>query len=195
MDKLETFPPLDDDEIESCRVILETLSGKHGWKYNLLWRAMDELIARRRIDAGRYPYDDERQLELPATYHDRGYRYERTEYGDLEKAFADEWEADNKNGCGILQKLFIDNFSKWVLFITSRDRYVAATVVQWLGSNVGFGFLHKCLRKCGYDLLAQSERKHQSAMFAEVTARLKWFEDRQHRFDQTVRHPRKEKEL
>ena len=31
-----------------------------------------------------------------------------------------------------------------------RDRIVAATVIQWLGSNVGFGFLEEALRKCGY---------------------------------------------
>jgi hypothetical protein len=33
---------------------------------------------------------------------------------------------------------------------TERDRIIAATVVQWLGSNVGMSFLHEALGRCGY---------------------------------------------
>lgn len=33
---------------------------------------------------------------------------------------------------------------------TKRERQVAATVIQWLGSNVGFSFLQVALRNCGY---------------------------------------------
>lgn len=33
---------------------------------------------------------------------------------------------------------------------TERDRIVAATVVQWLGSNCGFGMVREAMEKCGY---------------------------------------------
>lgn len=36
--------------------------------------------------------------------------------------------------------------------ITERDRVIAATVIQWLGSNVGMGFLHAALERAGYRL-------------------------------------------
>ena len=36
--------------------------------------------------------------------------------------------------------------------ITKRDACIVATVIQWLGSNVGFDFLRTCLEKCGYRL-------------------------------------------
>lgn len=34
--------------------------------------------------------------------------------------------------------------------VTGRDRIVAATVIQWLGSNVGMCFLEDALRQCSY---------------------------------------------
>ena len=37
--------------------------------------------------------------------------------------------------------------------VSNRDQRVAATVAQWLGSNVGFGWLEECLRACGYGLV------------------------------------------
>ena len=35
-------------------------------------------------------------------------------------------------------------------FNTERDDQIAATVIQWLGSNVGFSFLQEALGKCGF---------------------------------------------
>jgi len=31
--------------------------------------------------------------------------------------------------------------------ITSRDRLIVATVIQWLGSNCGMSFLHEALKR------------------------------------------------
>ena len=36
---------------------------------------------------------------------------------------------------------------------TDRDRKVASTVVQWLGSNVGFAFIQSALQKAGYTVV------------------------------------------
>lgn len=85
---------------------------------------------------------------------------------DLENAFSEKWAKENKPdralnyGGGILQDLFYRPEAagfklftpKRALEITNRDRMVAATVVQWLGSNVGFCFLEECLKKAGYSI-------------------------------------------
>lgn len=34
--------------------------------------------------------------------------------------------------------------------LTRREYQIIATVIQWLGSNVGFAFLQECLRQAGY---------------------------------------------
>jgi hypothetical protein len=36
---------------------------------------------------------------------------------------------------------------------TERDRIVAATVAQWLGSNCGFSFVQEALKRCGYRIV------------------------------------------
>jgi hypothetical protein len=41
--------------------------------------------------------------------------------------------------------------------ITERDRNIAATLIQWLGSNVGMAFLHESLRRCGYDVAKRDD--------------------------------------
>lgn len=96
---------------------------------------------------------------------DRGWLYERTEHNPREKAFADEWEKENiptpglNHGFGLLQDLFIDGRPfdldilgkrRLVHRITKAERFVTATVIQWLGSNCGMSFLEEALKKCGY---------------------------------------------
>ena len=64
-----------------------------------------------------------------------------------EVAFADQWDRENdRKGFGrpVLDALIED----W----TNRDAEVAATLIQWLGSNVGFSFLEESLVKCGYSI-------------------------------------------
>jgi hypothetical protein len=99
----------------------------------------------------------------------RGYLHERTlrESGDLEKAFADLWEEMNgedrghiNSGQGVLQDLFMSNrngFHYVQHMVSDSERYVAATVVQWLGTNCGFSFLIEALRKCGYRIVEGDE--------------------------------------
>lgn len=58
-----------------------------------------------------------------------------------EVAFAAQWEYENKDAPGgrLMHHLIPD--------FTERDATVAATVIQWLGSNVGTGFLIEVLRR------------------------------------------------
>lgn len=40
---------------------------------------------------------------------------------------------------------------------TERDAVIAATVIQWLGSNVGLSFIREALNKCGMFIDIKSE--------------------------------------
>ena len=89
-----------------------------------------------------------------------------------ERAFMEQWdwEHEAKYGRDLLGVLFgipctqddegavreygtIDQYRQYPLGLpTSRDRIVAATVVQWLGTNVGLSFLFEALRRVGYEI-------------------------------------------
>ena len=70
--------------------------------------------------------------------------------GDLERIFAFSWMERNKDEWCILDRLLsTDEDPRGA---TQRDATVAATVVQWLGTNVGFGFVRSCLEKAGYEV-------------------------------------------
>lgn len=100
-------------------------------------------------------------------HRDRGYQYQRTEHDRLEKAFADLWEARNGNrvgidfGHGILQDLFMGK-NGWTHIVTDQERYVAATVVQWLGTNCGFAFLQEALAKVGHRITGREPHRDYS---------------------------------
>lgn len=99
-----------------------------------------------------------------------GIRPQRCNDNPREKAFMEHWLKENRtgrSGPGILQSLFIDspaNFSlsngKVIIEMTNRDRQIAATVIQWLGSNIGFAFLVESLSDCGYKIV-KAENHHE----------------------------------
>ena len=82
--------------------------------------------------------------------------------------FASKWSKENKKnpgtnyGHGILQDLFFSghvfasilstDIPKCHLVITKRDRLIVATVIQWLGTNVGFCWLRETLKIAGYKI-------------------------------------------
>jgi hypothetical protein len=60
----------------------------------------------------------------------------------LERRFAEEWERKNaQEGRGVLDYLLADEVNSPRGEVSQRDREVAATVIQWLGSPVGQDFL------------------------------------------------------
>jgi hypothetical protein len=107
----------------------------------------------------------------------RGLKYERTKSNIREKTFADLWEEENQckthvnYGMGIAQDLMVmpkkmqpkislsfygqDVFVKYKL--TKRERIILATVIQWLGSNIGFCFLETALKNCGYRIVKEDK--------------------------------------
>jgi hypothetical protein len=91
---------------------------------------------------------------------------------DREKAFADAWSATNNPpeflnyGLGTLDYLLHvtegpvteESLGIWdhrltrTGNLTQEEATAAATVMQWLGTNVGFCMLEEALKACGYTL-------------------------------------------
>lgn len=99
---------------------------------------------------------------------DRGHCYARTRaqdcVGDLERALSDQWVLENQPilwlnfGNGLLQDLFCKRAGVVGMdvhanhLVTDSERMVAATVVQWLGTNCGREFLEKAFARAGWKL-------------------------------------------
>lgn len=109
--------------------------------------------------------------EAAAPSADRGFRHQRTEIDDatghLEKALADLWEEQNRPnsalnyGLGLLQDLLVTGTSRAFSLlprgevlhrVTSDERRVVATVIQWLGTNCGRGFLYEAFRRAAWKI-------------------------------------------
>ncbi len=97
---------------------------------------------------------------------DLGFYTKRLEYDefDLENSLSKNWKAEQKRkninyGHGILQDLFINPSGSMfkndsaLTKITDRDRLIAATVIQWLGTNCGMCFLNEAMIEAGYKIV------------------------------------------
>lgn len=86
------------------------------------------------------------------SHPNRGNLHGRTDWDPLERKLAEHWE--NKcvrrpginNGHDTIESILLGDRIKKV---TARDRYVAASVVQWMGTNCGMSFLEMALRSAG----------------------------------------------
>jgi hypothetical protein len=92
----------------------------------------------------------------PPDCPDEGACFERSAYSELEHFFIEQWKLEMRRKPGI-------NHGRSILEcilnqpVSLRDRYVAASVVQWLGTNCGFSFLHTVLGKIGNYIHADFE--------------------------------------
>jgi len=84
----------------------------------------------------------------------KGKRQYRFKDNPAERIFAEEWEKANTSyatgeldGKGYLDYLLAEEPNYPMGEVTPRDRCVAATVIQWLGSTVGQYFLRDTLEK------------------------------------------------
>jgi len=107
---------------------------------------------------------DNPEIDLENIIH-VGYRPERCNHpcGDLERQFAYKWlEVNTRPGASVplLVRLLDTERDGSYSFsaISQRDAHVAATMMQWLGTNVGFGFLLEVLEQAGYDV--REKRKY-----------------------------------
>lgn len=103
---------------------------------------------------------------------------------NFEARFQETWDAYNREkpavdfGNGMAQDLFIvpkqsaDCFdgpnqdrsilgnNVLVYELTEREHRIIATIIQWLGTNVGFSFLRLCLERCGYEIVRKTKVKN-----------------------------------
>jgi len=71
-------------------------------------------------------------------------RLKETELSQREIAFAKQWTDENERQSGYSAQLLeylINNPSE-------RDQIVAATIIQWLGTNVGMNFIGQVIESC-----------------------------------------------
>lgn len=88
---------------------------------------------------------------------------------NLEIAFAEAWEEENEprswlnHGEGVLQDLLYDG----MMFkhkVTRQEAAIAATAIQWLGTNCGRSWLETTLKKAGHRLLYPREVDNEEIM-------------------------------
>src|SRR3989344_4005573 len=95
-----------------------------------------------------------------------GFKSERTIFpgGELEAAFAYEWIKQNEcYGGNFLQIMLNGDRIDGLITPTQRDARVAATVIQWLGSNLGYAFLNRALARTGeYVGNRRADKRHKS---------------------------------
>lgn len=93
--------------------------------------------------------EEEKEFLLSSVIVHRGFEYSRVIWNWREKVVADLWEEENevgKRSTPILRALLEENGIQ----VSQRDARVAATVIQWLGTNVGYNFLLNLLKAIGY---------------------------------------------
>lgn len=79
----------------------------------------------------------------------KGLHTHRLSQNPLEKKFAKAWELHNninQNGYNVLDYMLAEDNNRPQGEVKKRDRVVAATVIQWLGSPVGQNFLNEVLK-------------------------------------------------
>jgi hypothetical protein len=80
----------------------------------------------------------------------KGLHQYRFKDNPLEEVYAEAWEAENKanpgtlEGRGWLDYLLAKDNNSPMGEVSKRDREVAATVIQWLGSPIGQNFIKDC---------------------------------------------------
>lgn len=75
-----------------------------------------------------------------------GISIHRLKQNPLEKIFAEEWEEENRDDKTL--KYILSARNNYPVYVEDRERIIAATVIQWLGSPVGQGFLRKVMKDC-----------------------------------------------
>lgn len=108
--------------------------------------------------------------------------YERRNAFDgnkLEKAFTEEW-AKKCSGSehGILDAILAPPegrgrfWHKRGIRLTTTDCVIVASVIQWLGTNIGFAFLQTVLAKDGWEIRARPDRRQHSFDWSQTTTKI-----------------------
>ncbi|KKN34243.1 hypothetical protein LCGC14_0795420 [marine sediment metagenome] len=93
-------------------------------------------------------------------------KYDRT---NPERIYAAAWKRANRRSAGVNQG---HSYVEWILCadgkqptpISRRDAAVAASVIQWLGTNVGLGFILEAERKIDQSRRSDDERRRRPSL-------------------------------
>ena len=102
---------------------------------------------------------------------------ERRQHGVAEEVYASEWARQNAiepwlNHGQCLLELILSRPGKTWGDLTQRDAQVAASVVQWLGTNCGLGFIKECERKIEIAKVKQAQEEKENWEAERVAKRL-----------------------
>lgn len=92
----------------------------------------------------------------PMKLKHEGISKNRLQFNPKERIFADAWTDQNR----IIGRSAMT--IEWLLHptdgmpVTQEECTVAATMMQWLGSPVGFNFLEDALKSAGYELVRKT---------------------------------------
>ena len=83
-----------------------------------------------------------------------GFESQRVVFADspmdlLERVLAFRWMEENAREWCTLDRLVCSEEGQGA---TQRDAEVAATVIQWLGTAVGYSFLERCMKEAGFKI-------------------------------------------
>lgn len=112
-------------------------------------------------------HEETARRQAAGEHYELGERFAPCLFLNREEVIAGLWEEANRalqpHRGGILHDLMARqkggpiDLPLWMcraaFRLTNRDRAIVATVVQWLGTNVGWCFLERCVRACGYRLV------------------------------------------
>lgn len=72
------------------------------------------------------------------------YRFEKN---PKEKVFSNEWIELNRGKYSMIEMLLSSDGGKTPAQVNEHDELIAATVIQWLGSPVGYSWLIEIIKK------------------------------------------------
>lgn len=105
------------------------------------------------------PDPDQLEIEFPETDDHlvcRGFpRYlDRAWHSQWEDAYMQAWE---KQGIEVIRHVLADDAIPWHWRrLDQRSISLVASVIQWLGTNIGQGFVERVIESCGYQVVAQA---------------------------------------
>ncbi len=106
------------------------------------------------------------EIHLARSLHSRRLKY-RKGNGERERVFARHWMKQRTMLRHLLRQLpqSTKDFTAydWArydrpVYVTKREAEVAASVIQWLGSNCGFAFIQEVLNDLGYTIVKKEKR-------------------------------------
>lgn len=97
-----------------------------------------------------------------------GRRHDGSLSANRESAFFAQWLHEQSDR----SPMFLQLLKSWgIEDYTQREVAIMASLVEWLGTNVGFCFLESALRRCGYKVV-QAEAAEAESLKAEVESRM-----------------------